>query len=202
MEKAKYSEEYQRFKQPEYTKEISLQHNEIPATLNIETGEIKIVKKGRPKKSIPNGKQLWLPNAIFNKSFPQSWKWLESVTTPLEFKCAVLLGLKAKAFTNSLEPFDDETCLRDISEQLNISLGVVSYTMKKLFTLGVYGRFETYTPDKPYSKYWLFNPFLSFNGKLINSDIAALFQGTYCAMAYQGLKFEVIFPEFKKIKAK
>jgi hypothetical protein len=50
--------------------------------------------------------------------------------------------------------------------------------------LGVYGKFEIVDMKKGYTKYWLFNPYLSFSGKLINSDIAELFSGTRIASAY------------------
>lgn len=189
-------------RKPDYVAEIALQHNEVPASVNLETGEIKVKKpRGRPKGTLRDkDKQVWLPNSIFYKHYPKTWEWLEKQTTPIEFKCAVLLGIKAEAYTNSLKPLDDDSSYRFLSEQLGISLGLVEYTVKKLFTLGVFGRFEVYKPEKPFTKYWLFNPYLSFNGRVVDKDIAALFEGTYCHKAFQGLDFIVVLPEKKKIK--
>lgn len=189
-------------RKPDYIVELGLQHNELPATVNLDTGVVNIKKKrGRPIGTLKDkDKQVWLPNTIFYKHYPKTWEWLEKQTTPIEFKCAVLLGIKAEAYTNSLKPMDDDSSYRFLSEQLGISLGLVEYTIKKLFTLGVFGKFEVYKPEKPFTKYWLFNPYLSFNGRVVDKDIASLFEGTYCHKAFLGLDFIVILPEKKKTK--
>ena len=173
-----------------YKQEVPLFHNEVPARVNVETGEVTIVKKrGRPKGSLPKGKEVWLPNALFTKHFPQSWKWLREHTTDNEFKAAVALAQLAKAYTNSLEPLNDATIIPDLVNATGVSKNLIGVTLQKLWKLGVYAKFEVYDPSKPYTKYWILNPYLSFNGKLIDSDIARLFQGTYIGLAYRNIPF-------------
>ena len=84
----------------------------------------------------------------------------------------------AEAYTNSLEPLNDETTINQLASLFGISRNKVTPTLKKLFQLGVYAKFEVVKPDVPYTKYWILNPFLSFNGRTLDSDIANLFIGT------------------------
>lgn len=173
-----------------YTAELKLEHNERPAKINAETGEVSEIVK-RPN-NIPEGKQIFEPTAIFKKNYTTSWKWLKANTTHLQFIAAIGLSYLAKANTNSLEPINDETALKDLSELLDISKNRINNVLKKLFELGVYGRFEVRDPDKPYTKYWILNPFLSFSGKLITSDIAELFKGTHIAKAFKDENYKQI----------
>lgn len=174
-----------------YIEEVKLNHNEVAAKVDLETGEVTQFKS-KFKNVLPEGMEVWLPDAIFQKVYPQSWKWLRSVTTDTEFKAAIALGQLAKAYTNSLEPLNDATILPDLTEKLGVNKNLIGITLHKLWKLGVYAKFEAYKPDKPYTKYWIFNPYLSFNGRLIQSDIAGLFQGTYVHLAYKNLPFTLI----------
>lgn len=142
--------------------------------------------------NLPIGKEVWLPGAEFQKRYPQSWKWLRQNTTDLEYRAAVALSEMAKAYTNSLEPLNDATIIPDLVQILGIGKNMIPITLHKLWKLGVYAKFEVYDKSKPYTKYWILNPFLSYNGSLIDSDIARLFKGTYIAMAYQNIPFTLI----------
>ena len=166
----------------DYTTTITLNHEEIPAKINKSTGEFTELTK-RPN-NIPEGKEIFEPNGLFKKSYTESWKFLNQVTTPIEFKAAYALVMKAQMNTNSLEPLNDETTLNELMEILDVSINKVRPILKTLFELGVYGKFEVYDPSKPYTKYWIINPYLSFSGKLVDSDIARLFRGTRIAKAY------------------
>ena len=55
---------------------------------------------------------------------------------------------------------------------------------KKLFDIGVFARFEVATEEEYYKKHWIFNPYISFKGRLISSDIAKLFYGTRIEKEY------------------
>lgn len=177
----------------DYVEEVKLLHNELPAKVNQETGEITIVKKkGRPKSIVPQGKEIWLPNGTFQKHFPQSWKWLRENTTDNEFKAAYALAQLAKAYTNSLEPLNDTTIIPELVKVTGVSKNLVGIVLHKLWKLGVYAKFEVYDYTKPYTKFWILNPYLSFNGKLIDSDIASLFKNTYVALAYRNIPFTLV----------
>ena len=69
----------------------------------------------------------------------------------------------AKANTNSLEPLNDTSTIPELMEFLQVSKNKVNPILKKLFNLGVYGKFEFVDAEKGYTKYWLLNPYLSFS---------------------------------------
>lgn len=167
------------------TEEIKLNDNERPAKINIETGEIQEVKQ--KANNIPEGKEVFEPNGIFLKTYTKSWKFLKSELTPFEFNVAFQLAIMAKANTNSLEPLNDDTTINQLAEIFGISRNKVTPILTKLYKLGVYAKFEAYKPHIPYTKYWILNPYLSFAGKLISSDIARLFNGTIIEMEYHKL---------------
>ena len=168
-----------------YTQEVKLNDNEVVVKVNAETGEVKEVAK-RPN-NIPEGKELFEPNAQFAKHYSKSWAFLESQLTALEFKAAYRLAMRAKAFTNSLEPINDNTAIPELMEVLAVSKNIVRRVIDKLFYLGVYGKFSIVEADKPYyTKYWILNPYLSFNGKIIHSGMTDMFKGTKVAQAFRG----------------
>ena len=159
-----------------YKQEVKLQDNERIMKVNSETGEVTTIPKRM--NNIPENRHDFEPDAIFRKDYTKSWEYLDKVLTPLEFKVVAKLCRMAKMNTNSLEPLNDNTTIQSIAEEFNIGRNKVSPLFNKLFKLGVYAKFEAYKPDVPYTKYWILNPYLSFSGKLIHSDIARLFIGT------------------------
>lgn len=163
-----------------YKTTIRLNHNEIPAKINLETGEVK------PKKNnnIPEGYVLHAPGVPYDKIYTKSWRFLKTQLTQLEFSVAFELAMMAKAFTNSLEPLNDATTIPELVEKFQISKNKVRPVFQKLFKLGVYGKFEVYDRTKPYTKYWVLNPYLTFNGNVLSSDIARLFSGTDIALHF------------------
>ena len=165
-----------------YTQEIKLKHNEIAATIDVETGEVKSLMK-RPN-NIPDGKEIFEPDGLFKKDYTITWEFLDKVLTPLEFKVVAKLCRMAKMNTNSLEPLSDETTAQKLSEEFNIDRRVSNKLFFFFFELGVYAKFEAFKPDIPYTKYWILNPYLSFSGKIINSDIRHLFYGTVLEKVY------------------
>lgn len=169
----------------DYQYNYKLKHNEIPAIIDVETGETKSLKF-KQKSTIPPHQELFEPNASFTKTFSNSWRYLDKVLEPYEYKAAHKLALKAKAFTNSLEPLNDDTIINDLVSELGISKNRVKPVLQKLFDIGVYGKFEVAQGNEGYKKYWILNPYLSFNGKLIDSAIANLFRYTKVAKAFRG----------------
>lgn len=167
----------------DYEQTFKLKHNEAPACINQETGEVKQLVKTNHQSDTH---ELFEPNASFSKSFSQSWRYLNRVLEPYEYKAAHTLALRAKAFTNSLEPLNDSTVILILVEELGISKNRVKPVLKKLFELGVYGKFSVAEADKPYTNYWILNPYLQFNGRVIDKSIAELFKGTFVAKAFRG----------------
>lgn len=162
-----------------YTKEVKLNHNEGIILFNKESGE--------PIREIPTTSKKTNPhvslfdNGKFIKHHTQSWKLLETQTTNFEYAIATKMSNKIKMITNSLEPLSDETTVRELSEEFNISIGKVKLVFDKLFKLSVYAKFEVseYKDEEfRHMKYWVFNPFLSCNGVAIDDRSKGLFSNT------------------------
>lgn len=170
-----------------YTREIHLRHDEQVAKANIQTGEVEIIKDKDSSKTNPEMKRFE-PDLYFQRTYTEAWKLLKTQTTPNEFRVAFELAIRAKAFTNSLEPLDDETTALQLAEEFNLDRNTAKKTFNKLFDLGVFARFEVTEHDKIYKKYWVFNPYLAFNGKAINKKTEDLFSNTTYAkiMRYSG----------------
>jgi predicted transcriptional regulator len=175
-----------------YNASITLGHDELPAKVNKDTGELVVADMPeQPKRSVNKGKSdtiLFEPNSPFNKTYKVGWKWLYYNTTPLEYKTASLLSLMAKPYTSSLKPLNDDMSIRDLAYELNISKSHVQKVMDKLFELGVYGKFEVVNADKEHTKYWVFNPFLVFTGRYIKDSVYEMFKDTHIAKLFQEFK--------------
>ena len=166
----------------DYRITLGLCNNELPAKVDRETGEVTIATK--LPNNIPLDSEIFEKDAIFQKSYSNSWRYLEATLSNLEYCVANRLALMAKANTNSLEPLNDETTIDTLVSVLKIGKNKVNTVLKKLFELGVYGKFEVVKVGVPYTKYWVFNPYLVFSGKIIKSDIARLFEGTEVEKAF------------------
>ncbi len=178
----------------DYIDDIKLKHNEVVTALNLETGEV------RRKNHFTNSSNLikFDHGKLFKKEYNNSWLFLLRELKPMEVSAVTYLISFAQMNTGSLEPLNDDTTVRDLSFKLNISVNRVKQILKVLFLYGVYGKFEVYNPDKPFTKYWIINPFLSFSGTHIDTEIVNLFKDTYIAKAYFDPKF--VFKETKRNK--
>lgn len=165
----------------DYIQKVKLNHNEIPAKINLETGEVIGITN---KKNQDLQLVKFNFGGMFKKDYNNSWKFLLRELSPLEISAVNYLCSLAKMNTGSLEPLNDSSTVRELHIHLNVGVNKVNAVLKKLFLYGVYGKFEVYNPDKPYSKYWIINPFLSFAGDLIDQEIINLFKHTYIAKAY------------------
>lgn len=177
----------------DYSVEVGLLHNERVAVVDMETGSIHL--KPALANNIPEGKELFEPDAFFQKHYPTTWTYLQRQTSSIEFAAAMRLALLAKANTNSLEPLNDATTLASLVEVLGVGINKVNLVLKKLAYLGVYAQFSVVDKEKGYTRYWVLNPYLSFTGQLIDSDLASLFKGTRIAAAFYD-------PEYGRVPSK
>ena len=169
----------------DYIVTAKIKHHESILKRDNHTGEIQEVIESRKPNNIPEGKEVFEPDALFHKTYNKSWEYLNEKLNAIEMKAAMSLALRAKANTNSLEPLDDETTIPELIEVLHVSKNRVKSVLAKLWDLGVYGRFDIKEANKPYTKYWILNPYLAFSGKLINSDISHLFRNTKIAIEFR-----------------
>ena len=166
-----------------YKKTIELDDNELPAAVNAETGELRVIKKRT--NNIPEGKITFgKEETNWKKTFSDSWYFLKEKLTDLEIRITVELCLMAKMNNNSLEPLNDETTQLEIADIFKLDRRRAKIVFKKLYDLGVYARFEVAKENISYTKFWILNPYLSFGGSLIDSDIAELFKGTKLTNEY------------------
>lgn len=155
-------------------------HNQRPAIYDIESKSFEKVRLPRwyEKSGVtPSCKVYWRPEKSYKRRFEGGWLYLHKVLSPTQFKVASYMEMKASPFTNSLEPLSDKTSIRELAKEFGVGVNTVKSTFNKLFEVGVYGRFEVGDAGSKVS-YWIFNPFLSFNGDKIDYSIVSLFKNT------------------------
>ena len=162
-----------------YEKTIRLNHNEQSAKVNVETGEVTVL----PKKAnnIAPGKERFSYDESFHKAYERSWLYLANNLSSTEIKIALMMSCMTEYATNSLLPLDDKASYDMLADRFNISKGVVKKTFKNLMDIGVYASFRYGHYKRGIVEEWVFNPFISFKGKLINSDLKELFINTKVA---------------------
>lgn len=120
---------------------------------------------------LPQGKEIFEPNAHFISSNNTAWSLLRQTLSHLEFSVCFRLSLMVRKNTNSLEPLNDKMTINELTEILHISKNKVTPVLSSLQKYGVYkqpvGR----------NKYWVFNPYISFDGKP-NLETMSLFKET------------------------
>lgn len=163
-----------------YTKTLKLHHNEVPATINKETGEVKEVKQ-RPN-NIPDGTSLQKFEA-FSKVNDKAISFLESVLTNEEMGIVFKMIKRSAYETNVMLPLNDETSYRELAEEFKIGKNKVDKIFTKLFNLGVYAQVRV--ANGPNSEYWTLNPYISFKGRIISEAIKVYFNKTVIACAVQ-----------------
>lgn len=157
----------------DYEETIKLKHDELPAKVNAQTGEVKVIE--RPKNNIPKGKTLF-KQTDFAKVNTKTIKFLFDKCSKLEIAIILQMVGMADFNTNSLKPLSDEMSVRDLSKEFNISKNTVTQTFTNLFKLGVYAQFKISKGD--IKEYWILNPYVSFKGKLIEDALVANFKDT------------------------
>lgn len=162
-------------------KRIRFNHDEIPALINSVTGEINEINFTEPKEMRDKSMQYFVSNQPYQRFFTNAWVLLRSQTSDLEYSVARNLGERAKAYTNSLEPISPESTLVEMSKELGVDRRKVESVVDRLFKLGVIGKFEVYDRMEVHHNFWIFNPYLCFNGRGIKKDVANLFGGTFYA---------------------
>jgi predicted transcriptional regulator len=166
-----------------YEKVIKLKHNERAAKIDLDTGEVAEVAVHNREKKQPKDPSMnfFISTESYSRFFTKAWQLLETQTTDTEFKVAYKMSMMAHAYTNSLEPLRPESTMKELSEFFNVDRRKIQNIIEKLFKLGVIGKFQVYDRFENHHNYWVFNPYLSFNGKIIKKDVQSLFNNTHYA---------------------
>lgn len=162
-----------------YEYNLRLKHTEVPAIIDSNTGEVRKVNTFRNSKS--DHFEYMNVNTPFNKTFSEGWSYLADVLTGNQLKIAVLMSNSVKPVTNSLVPLSDDISFRKLAEHFGVSKTTVKADLDKLFKEGVFAKFELYEDKYKHTRYWVFNPYLSYNGRGIHRKTKSLFENTRIA---------------------
>jgi DNA-binding transcriptional MocR family regulator len=99
----------------------------------------------------------------------------------VELKIAVMMASMTEFGTNSLAPLDNNISYELLADKFSISKSTVKKAFDNLFEVGVYASFKYCHFERGPVEEWVFNPFISFRGKLIDSDLKNLFLNTRVA---------------------
>lgn len=155
-----------------YTQTIKLKDNELPAKINVETGEVKEVD--HKKNNIPEDKSKlnYEEFVIVNQKLYNALTILKLNDTEIKL-VHHLIGI-SKFNSNSLEPLHDDLQVRYKGELLNIDKSNVNKITQRLFEIGVFLKIEVYTNSL--IKYWVLNPYISWKGNLIPDSLKQHFK--------------------------
>ena len=134
----------------DYKKEIDLWNEEIPAAINLETGEVRTIMQ-RPN-NIPEGKEVFENKAKFIKCYTNTGIFLQRYLTSEELGIVMTMIMLSDQKNCSLKPLDDKTTVEELMSLFDISEKKVKSTFIKLHQLGVYGKFDI----KPQEEFSLF----------------------------------------------
>lgn len=185
----------------DYTQTLNLKHNERAGIIDLETGDFRM--PDNLPNNLPEDREMFIPDHYFDKVFYASqyvWVELEKVLTDLEYRVAHRLTHFGDMNNNSLRPLNDQVLLKDLSKEFNVSINKVKPVFKKLFDLGVYANVRVADMKYPgIENFWILNPYLSFSGKFVNSNVLGVFNGTpIAAMFREGMKHKKIKPKHIK----
>lgn len=157
-----------------YTQTIKLKDNELPAKINVETGEVKDVD--HKKNNIPEGKsKLNYDNfSIINNDM---LKVLLEECSTTEIKIILHMIYMSNFNSNSLTPLNNETSNSELSRVFNINDKTVKTVFEKLKFLGVYLQLNITEIDGA-KEYWVLNPYISWKGKLKSDSLFLTFKNT------------------------
>lgn len=157
-----------------YTTELKLNHNEVPAKINVETGEILTINK-RPN-NIPEGKSKLDYNnfSIINNDM---LRVLFNECNGNELKVILHMVYMSEFATNSLKPLGDELSYRELGKIFTIDDKTIKTILNRLKYLGVYLQLNITEVDGA-KEYWVLNPYISWKGKLKNDSLFHTFANT------------------------
>lgn len=157
---------------------VKLQDDEIAARINKRTGEISPLE--RACKMI-EGREVYNNPALYRKTYQDVDDYLYKKLSLIEYSVIVVMSRMAEFGTNSLDPLDDSYSAYYLETFFEIDRKKVKKILLNLYNLGVYGKFSVAEIDEPYKKYWILNPYVSYKGNVIQSDIIKLFEKTEIA---------------------
>ena len=158
-----------------YKHTATLQHNERLLKENQETGEVNYIPHIIPA-NIPDGKSK-LDYQEFGMLNIKASKVLEKHLSNLELSIVFKMISKCEFNTNSLKPLNNETSIRILAEEFNLSVNTVPKVLKRLYDLGVYMQLQI-VENSQENSYWVLNPYIFWRGRLKNDSLFITFSNT------------------------
>lgn len=156
-----------------YKQTSTYNHDEVPARKSLKTGRFQELKK--KDSTIPEGKRLVVQedfSKLGKKCVPFLKKCLSHEEISIVFQ---MIGI-AEYGTNSLKPLNNDTTIRELSEQFGVGKNQVNKYFKNLFDLGVYAQFKIAKSGE--KEFWILNPHISFQGRTAEDSLYDNFKGT------------------------
>jgi hypothetical protein len=158
----------------DYEVHLGLKHNEAPAKIDLNTGEV-IEVKATKKNRLPEGQQLSMQKnfvKLENRLKPFLKENLNTNEMCILYEMIQMIEYK----TNSLKPLRDDTSLKELSEIFQVGKNQIKKYLSSLYKLGVYSQHRVYTDhDK---EWWVLNPDVAFNGKFGDTQLFNHFKDT------------------------
>lgn len=170
----------------DYTESVPLKHHQSPAIYDEITGEY---KKLNPKNKLPEGKEKYQEKCMtdsFSKLNLRILPYLIEIFNPIEIKMILKMIELIDYNSNSLDPINNDTSLRDLAKTFDVSRNRIKTYLEHLFKFGVYASFKVHKDKK--EEFWILNPYIAWQGELIDSGLKANFKGTKIEIYLRKLK--------------
>lgn len=158
-----------------YEKTVKLQDYERLCKVDTRTGEVNPFGSSTP---LPDDKRLHkFPS--FAKVNERAIKFLETVLSNEELGIVMKMVSRAQYGTNIMLPLNDESSLRQLSDEFGVNRRRIEGIFTKLFKLGVYAQVRV--ANGVHQHFWTLNPYISWKGRVIEKSIDAYFSNTIIA---------------------
>lgn len=158
-----------------YYKTLKLEDTQrVYSVVSADTGEITVLKN-----SILPDDKIMFSNGGYNKVYTHTLNELNKHLTPYD-KAVILKMISSLNFvTNEIIPIDDNRYTYILADFFGLSRAKTVESLSNLYNLGVYKRVSDLPKD--YNdreiRYWVFNPYISSSGKLLDKKMVNLFNG-------------------------
>jgi len=163
----------------DYEYNSKLKHHQAPAYLDTETGEFVEITTNRTL--VDKDYELFKSKEKFHRTFTKSWILLEQMCSTEEIGIAHKLAIRSSYKDGVIEVINGEISYRALSTELGVDRRKLKPVIEKFINIGVFAYVKIANGDNTTSEKYLFNPYLSFNGNLIDKNLKSLFKSSIFA---------------------
>ena len=159
-----------------YGVKLRLNHNEVPAKVNVETGEVKQTRDGRMHNKFPENKSK-LNYPSFGILNTRAAGIIADRFDIVERSIVFQMISMAKIGTNSLSPLNESTSQRELARVFDVSRSKVSKALDRLFREGVYMELVIAEGGER-AEYWVLNPNIFWRARTKDDSLFKQFENT------------------------